>query len=301
MNSYTKPDPHVGIIILNWNDFETTADCLDSLSNVSYNNFTTYVIDNGSSDDSYKKLVKSYDRPIFHKKDSNTGFASGCNTGISLALKDGCEYVLLLNNDITVQADFLDQLVITAESGDDVAAVGGIIKHYGNDGIWFSGGEIVPELAKTKRNTEIPSTETYETDWIISALMIISAEFIEEYGLLNDDYFFGSEDQDLCHYASKAGWKLLINPKSIVTHDVHSTAGSSNGFQMYHNSYNRLYFASNHLNTRQKLVFYPYFFFNRLALLLYFTGRLQFEIVIGLMVGLLDYTFGNQRPATEYL
>ncbi|WP_435100226.1 glycosyltransferase family 2 protein [Halorubrum sp. N11] len=298
----TSPDsPKVGIVILNWNGYSDTSHCLDSISAIKYSNYQTYVVDNNSTDGSLNRLEKEYGQTVFIRKKENTGFADGCNVGIKEAIQNQCDYVLLLNNDMTVKKDFLSRLVETAESNQDVAAVGGTIYYPDKEKIWYSGGEIHPRTAKIERKTEIPSMTEYPTEWIISALMLLNVDYLQSHGYLNDDYFFGSEDQEFCYLAQKRGWKLLVNPESEVVHDIHSTSGSLNGFQVYHNTYNRLYFAENCLRKPDRAIFYIYFLINRIGFVLYAALNQRVDLIISVHQALSDYRQDEQRKATEYI
>ena len=51
--------PHVSIIILNWNGWRDTIECLESVYRITYPNYDIIIADNGSEDDSIKK-IKDY-------------------------------------------------------------------------------------------------------------------------------------------------------------------------------------------------------------------------------------------------
>ena len=51
--------PTVTIIVLNWNGWENTIECLESLYNIEYVNYYLILVDNASNDDSIKK-IKEY-------------------------------------------------------------------------------------------------------------------------------------------------------------------------------------------------------------------------------------------------
>ncbi|WP_255150139.1 glycosyltransferase family 2 protein [Halorarius halobius] len=293
--------PSVGIIILNWNDYDDTSSCLESVQKTNYPNFTVYVVDNGSTDDSLSRLKNEFGWCKFIENETNLGFAGGCNSGITAALSDNCQYVLLLNNDTIVDEDFLQPLVKSAVSRERVAAVSGIIYHPGKSDVWFAGGELYPSLAKVNRITKIQSDSEYSTGWIISALMLIDSEFISEYGLLNDDYFFGSEDQELAHYANENNWSLIVNPNSEIVHKTHSTSGDLNGFQFYHNTYNTIYFGNNHLVGLDRFIFYIYFISHRFLFLMYSVSIWRWDLIRAMFRALMDYYTGTQRSATELL
>src|SRR3989344_9330156 len=110
-----KQFPKVSIIILNWNGWKDTIECLESLYKITYPNYEVIVVDNGSKDDSVKqirKVIKKNTRLILNK--DNSGFAEGNNVAMRQVLKEKkSKYVLLLNNDTVVDKNFLEPLVET--------------------------------------------------------------------------------------------------------------------------------------------------------------------------------------------
>jgi GT2 family glycosyltransferase len=153
----------VAIIILNWNGWQDTIECLESLYQNNYENFQVFLVDNASTDDSQENIrnylkgkleihseyfkYRKENKPVIFteinfdehhdikirteadliliKNPQNQGFARGNNTGIRAALKIADpEYVLLLNNDTVVSPDFLIELVKTAESDHKIGFTG---------------------------------------------------------------------------------------------------------------------------------------------------------------------------------
>src|SRR3990170_2313546 len=107
--------PRVFIIILNWNGYADTAECVRSLYRITYPSFVIVVVDNGSIDGSVARLKDEFRDVVCMENKENLGFAGGNNEGIRYALEHGADYVLLLNNDTVVEAGFLDVLVRAAE------------------------------------------------------------------------------------------------------------------------------------------------------------------------------------------
>lgn len=51
-------EPKISIIILNWNGWKDTIECLESLYKINYNNYNVIVVDNNSEDDSIENIKK---------------------------------------------------------------------------------------------------------------------------------------------------------------------------------------------------------------------------------------------------
>ncbi len=116
--------PKVSVIIINWNGLADTAECLESLRRIAYPNYETIVVDNDSSGDDAQILQERFGESIrLIASPENLGFAGGANLAIREAIDRGDEYVLLLNNDVTVHPQFLDELVRAAEELPDAAAL----------------------------------------------------------------------------------------------------------------------------------------------------------------------------------
>jgi len=91
------------------------------LDSIEYRNWHAVIVDNGSADDSAKRLREAYPTVPIIENGKNLGFAAGNNVGIRLALKEGADYVFVLNNDATVFPDTLSELVGFAEKHSEAA------------------------------------------------------------------------------------------------------------------------------------------------------------------------------------
>jgi GT2 family glycosyltransferase len=247
--------PSVEIIILNWESYENTAECLESLESLEYPDARVTVVDNGSTDESGERLATEFEWCEFVFNETNLGFAGGNNVGIERARERGVDYVLLLNNDTVVTDGFLRPLVETAEERDRVAAVGGVNRYYHTNGIHNAGVRFPLALGgKTMLWNTPKGDDPYQTDYVPSCLVLLSSEFIERHDVLCDDYFVGMEDVDLAWQARTNGWKVLINPESVIYHKTGMTSSSS-PFVVYQTVRNRLQFAANRLSVPERLVF----------------------------------------------
>jgi GT2 family glycosyltransferase len=221
-------------------------------------------------------------------------------------LKDGCDYVLLLNNDIIVTEGFLEPLIQVAKEKQKVAAVGGIIYEYGTEKIWDAGGEMRPKRASKIRYNEIISEYPYETEFVTCAMNLLTRDFLKDHRL-DEGYFFGMEEVDLSWRACENGWNLFITPDSKVSHKVGnstdpeaSESGILTEFQHYHKTRGHLRLASTRFSRKQQTVFLlsniliycPYFLMIRVL-----QGR--FNSIYVYSLALIDYIVGRppRRPS----
>lgn len=279
--------PEVAIIVLNWNNYQDTVACLSSLEDIKYPNYRTIVVDNGSTDGSGERLAEKFGWCEFIFNEENLGFSGGCNTGIKHAISKNADYVLLLNNDTRVEQDFLNPLIETAESGRK-RIVSGVIHEAGSDCIWYAGGVITPWKAALSHQRSVIDNEEYKTEFITGALMLLPVEFIEEYGMLNSDYFFGYEDMDLSYQARKMGWELMVNPHSRIEHDVSGSVGQKSEFRCYHRNRNKVQFALTNLAYLPTILFMIFFPLSRIKRYCYWICTQEIGLIYASVLGIYD-------------
>ena len=255
----------VGIILVNYNGAKDTVECLNSLYTVNYKNKKIYVVDNNSSEDDLEYLESfidcSYVKLI--KLEENLGFSGGNNIGIKEALADGCKVIGLLNNDTTVEDDFLNQLVIKLFSDKRIGAVVPQIRDYYNESmVTYGGGEInylkgsVFIEGINRYEDSINNTERFVT-FGHGCCLFLKKEVILKIGLLPEEYFLYFEDADYSIQIVKSGYRIMYCPKSIIYHkESASTKKGSDNFQYYFTR-NRFYFIKKNFKLLSKLTAYP--------------------------------------------
>lgn len=223
--------PLVYIIVLNWNGYDDTEECLRSLERVTYPNFKTLVVDNGSSDGSQALVEKNFPGTELLKNQKNLGFAGGNNEGIKYALGKGAEYILLLNNDTVVPPDFLGILVDNMVKDPGIGISGPKILYHGRkDRIWFAGGKIYYALGNTlhvgNRQKDGPGFKgILEEDYQTGCALLITRQALEKTGLLDTSYTAYFEDAGLCVRARRSGFKVICVRNSVIWHKVSSSTG----------------------------------------------------------------------------
>jgi GT2 family glycosyltransferase len=244
-------EPLVFVIILNWNGWRDTLECVESCKKLEYSNARIVIVDNGSSDDSEKMLRECFPEIEYIQTGSNLGFAGGNNAGIRRALAEGANYVWLLNNDTVVSSDALTALVAMAESNDKIGMVGSKIVYYGNPRLlWYAGALIDPACPHRPAHRGLREQDhgqyddAVDTGYVTGCSLLARRKMIEEVGLLDDDLFLYFEDADWSARARHAGWRLMYAPSSVVRHKESISAGGAASPQVvYYTARNRLYFV----------------------------------------------------------
>ena len=116
----------IAVVLVDWNGVEVTRECLRSLSKINttgLDKVQVIVVDNGSVHSVENSLQEEFSDVVYLRSEINLGFAGGNNVGIRYTLENNFDYTLLLNNDTTVDKDFLLPLVHVLEENEKVAAV----------------------------------------------------------------------------------------------------------------------------------------------------------------------------------
>ncbi len=236
--------PRVFIILVNWNNWQDTLECIRSLANINYANHRIIVIDNGSTDDSFKRLKRSSPKVKLIRSQENLGFAGGNNVGIRYSLGNKADYVLLLNNDTVVDKDFLEPLVQFLETDPKFGIVGPLIYDYHvKDKLWWAGGKFDFWL-NFHPETEMSQSETKIVTFQSGCAMLIKKEVFEKVGFLDEDYFLYYEDADFCFSAKRVGFSCAVTKKSNIWHKISmSTKGEENPANEYYYVRNKLKFG----------------------------------------------------------
>jgi GT2 family glycosyltransferase len=232
MHDITAVSPRVAIVILTWDGRDLTLDCLRSLEAVRTASTSITVVDNASADDTVAAVRARYGaRVAVVENASNLGFAGGNNVGIERALSDGAQFILLLNNDTTVDPAFLDEMLRAMLASDHIGITGPKI-YYSSppDRIWFAGGEI-SMWRGTARHIGIRDTDrgqhdtARDVDYVSGCALLARREVFERVGLLDTSYRAYFEDADFCLRASRAGFRVRYIPTAKVWHRISSSTG----------------------------------------------------------------------------
>jgi hypothetical protein len=267
--------PKVFVSIVNYNGKDITASCLKSLDKISVKDFelNVVVVDNGSEEVFETKEIYKNFKPTIIRSNQNLGFSGGQNSGIKYALKNGADYVVILNNDVLLSEDFIVELLKTFVEKKDCGLVSPKIyfakgHEFHKDKyseselgkvIWYAGGKIDwKNLLASHRGVDEVDMGQYEnlegTDFASGCCEMIKKEVFERTGLFDERYFLYYEDNDLSQRAKKYGFKIYYQPKAMLWHlNAGSTGGSGSLLQDYFITRNRLLFGYKFAPLRTKI------------------------------------------------
>ncbi|MCR4263912.1 MAG: glycosyltransferase family 2 protein [Candidatus Roizmanbacteria bacterium] len=270
----------VGILLINFNSWQETKACLESLSRVVSQRveLKILVVDNASESDVSRPISdfrkKHKNIPVlFIQNKENLGFAGGNNVGIKELLKENVDYVMLLNNDTIVASNFIDPLIELFETEPNAGIA--TPKIYFASGyefhrdrykesekgkvIWYAGGIIDwDNVYASHRGVDEVDIGRYntakKTAFISGCCMMIKKDVFEKVGHLDERYFMYLEDVDFCRRAKQEGYKLWYVPQSIIWHkNAQSSGKPGSDIHVYYQTRNRLLFGFQYAPLRTKL------------------------------------------------
>lgn len=267
----------VYVVLVNYNGWRDTVECLESLLRSDYPDFRVLVCDNGSPNDSLVRLLawvdgresgsfvsgpmrqysdpqlpkpishilRSADEPLgvptdvpvtFIQIHENRGFAGGCNVGMRYALADpAAQFIWLLNNDAVVTPSTLSRVVDKLRATPSAGMCGSSLLFYDRpEVVQAAGGGILNKWTGTTRGyaafralASIGEAETIRRlDYIAGAALLVTRRFLENVGLMNEDYFLYYEELDWACRA-RHRFTLAYAKDSIVYHKEGGSIGTS--------------------------------------------------------------------------
>jgi len=255
----------IAIVVLNWNGKKWLEKFLPTLINNSKEG-DVFIADNASKDDSVDFIKKEFPQVEIIHNNYNEGYAKGYNK----ALKQiHAEYFVLINSDIEVTPGWLSPIINLMQSNIDVAACQPKLLDYNNKtqfeyagasggfidnlGYPFCRGRIfkVTEEDKNQYNNAI------EIFWATGACLFTRASQFWEVGGLDEDFFAHQEEIDLCWRLKNKGYKIMVEPQSIVYHVGGGTLNSDSPFKTYLNFRNNLCMLFKNLPIKSLITIIP--------------------------------------------
>ncbi|MCK4917995.1 MAG: glycosyltransferase family 2 protein [Candidatus Omnitrophica bacterium] len=210
------------VIMLTWNQLETTKVCIESYFKNTIVSTRLIVIDNDSDDStriylsSLKDTVNCKVQVIFNKE--NLGFVRGMNQGIEIS---DAPYVCLANNDLIFTKGWLKEIIDVFDKYKNLGVLNPNSNNLGDTPRKDISLESFGDKLKEKKQGVF-----IEMPYCIGFCMVIRKQVIEKIGGLSDEFYpMFFEDTDYSLKANKAGYLIGMAKASYVVHNEHSSTG----------------------------------------------------------------------------
>jgi GT2 family glycosyltransferase len=258
----------VAVVILNWNGRKHLEEFLPSVVRYSFlQGVEVIVADNGSTDDSVVFLKEQYPSINLMLFDKNFGFAGGYNKALA-GIEADC--FILLNSDVEVTENWIEPLTTLLSDNPDLAACmpkirshvrkeyfeyagasGGYLDRFGYA---FCRGRLFDLVEKDEGQYD----QTVPVFWATGACLCIKAEVFKQAGGFDERFFAHMEEIDLCWRLQNAGYKIMVNPQSLVYHYGGGALPPDNPFKTYLNFRNNLLMLFKNLNRGALFTILPF-------------------------------------------
>jgi GT2 family glycosyltransferase len=252
--------PSVAVVILNWNGKNLLEKFLPFIFSSTYDNYKVVIADNGSTDDSIAFVEEKYPGIEIIKNDSNKGFAKGYNDALKQVSAD---YYVILNSDVEVTAGWMEPVIRLMEGDVSIAACqpkllsyadkqlfeyagacGGWLDAYGYP---FARGRVFDICEKD--NGQYDAAEP--VFWATGACMFVRSAIFHSSGGFDEFFFAHQEEIDLCWRLQVQGYKIYVQPSSVVYHVGGGTLPMGDKKKIYLNFRNNLIMITKNLPVGQ--------------------------------------------------
>ena len=248
----------ISVVIVSWNTRELLAQCLESVyAGQPAAALEVWVVDNGSSDGSRELIRQRFPLTQLVANDSNLGFARANNQALA---QISSPFALLLNSDVVLPSNAMAKLLGCLSEQPSAAAAGPLYLNtdgtfqasYGNFPTLATELLLLAGLARWLLGPDYPSQSVANghlprpVDWVPGACLLVRMEAMQKVGLLDEGYFFYSEEVDWCYRLRQQGWQVLFVPTVAVTHHLSQSARQSSEARLRNLYAGKLRFFSKH-------------------------------------------------------
>lgn len=215
------------IVIVNWNNYYDTKECINSLLMHQINQDQIIVVDNGSKNSSVNYLKNDFPNVLFVMLKDNLGFAKGYNIGIKKAIELKPEWIFLLNNDTIV----IDNPLSLISPIWDIT-VPKICFYERPDIIWAAGAKYrtfppsIIMIGNMKKDS-ILYNRSIPLNFATGCALMVKREVLESIGGFNELYTSYMEDYEFSLQAAKLGYRIGYIPECKILHKVSMSLGET--------------------------------------------------------------------------
>ena len=207
--------PTIGVLILNRNGSAWLPTIYGSLRGQDYPNVRTYLVDNGSEDNSVDMTRESYPEVTVLRLPRNLGYCMAYNVTMPYAFADGCDWVIWANNDVLLEPGCLLALAETALSDSTIGVIGPAFFAWDCDEPNYYIVGNYPYVIPAMQNRSLVPVDV---DWVEGSFLMVHRQCVQQTGPLDPYLFFYWEETDFCRRARHQGWRVVVAPKALARH-----------------------------------------------------------------------------------
>ena len=224
----------IGLVTISYNSADVLQPFLDCVWKQTHENLILYVIDNASTDNTLSILTKTNDpRLVIIKNETNFGVAKANNQGIIKAIEEGCDQVLIINNDVEFESTLIEKL-IKAQKDNNCSFVSPKMMYFDSpQNIWYAGSWFnkskgyLPLHRGMKELDEGQYDEIAQVEYAPTCCLLVKKEVFQDVGMMDEKYFVYFDDTDFSYRVWKGGsHKMYYYPYVEFYHKVGSLTKS---------------------------------------------------------------------------
>jgi len=244
---HSTNSPKVDIVILNWNGWPDTIECLESLRQLTYPDYRIVLIDNGSTDESVERIrtwcldkIPSQ-QLILIQTGENLGFAGGNNVALEYGLREGVGYFWLLNNDTVLDPQSLTELIDVVKSDPSIGLAGPLVLFYRQPRSIYAAGLSISKVGRRVRRIGLGQApddpcfqEPRDVEGLAGCALFVRREVLQTVGLFDERYFLYMEEVDLCTRAIQNHFRCVLVPRARIWHKGWGSVKNDPGLMEYY-------------------------------------------------------------------
>ena len=249
----------IGLVTITYNSTDVLQPFLDCVWKQTHDNLVLYVVDNSSNDSTLSILSKANDsRIVVIENKTNFGVAKANNQGIIKAIEDGCNQVLIINNDVEFETALIEKLIKTQQENNCSLVTPKMMYFNSPNNIWYAGSWFIkkkgylPLHRGMKELDRGQYDEIVEVEYTPTCCLLAKKEVFQHIGMMDEKYFVYFDDTDFSYRVWKDGrHKMFYYPYVKFYHKVGALTKSFNkdakkiyrgNFFLKQNTRNHIYF-----------------------------------------------------------
>ncbi|MGD0741997.1 MAG: glycosyltransferase family 2 protein [Acidimicrobiales bacterium] len=220
----------VGALVVAWRSLGLTLDTLQSIRQSTFPVEPIICVAQEYSREDLGALKRCMVGQHLMIEDRNLGFAMSVNLGMEYAIECGLDWVLLVNNDATIDPDCVARCLMEAEHSGRIALLAPAVAYAHNPSkLWYAGGTYIDLLGiawnRGRFLNALGPPVSSDCDHAPACCVLISTKAWREVGPFREDFFMYYEDTDWCVRARERGWRIRYVGSVLCQHVMAGSSG----------------------------------------------------------------------------